>query len=142
MRITWLILLGMTLGLVTMAASDGEIRAAIITGAIGAALTWWFAPWQGGRTTTHREAIAERGTGPQVIIYWRPACIYCARLKGRLGKHGKKAIWVNIWQDLEAAAYVRSVNDGNETVPTVVIGEQTHTNPDPQLVLDHILAHS
>ncbi|NLG20540.1 MAG: NrdH-redoxin, partial [Actinomycetales bacterium] len=45
-----------------------------------------------------------------------------------------KALWVNIWQDDEAAAFVRSVNDGNETVPTVVIDGEAHTNPDPEVV--------
>ena len=27
-----------------------------------------------------------------------------------------------------------SVNDGNETVPTVVIDGEAHTNPDPEVV--------
>ncbi len=69
-----------------------------------------------------------------VVIYWRPGCGFCQRLKGHLGQDGERATWVNIWQDEEAAAYVRSVNDGNETVPTVVIDGTPHTNPKPALV--------
>ncbi|QFG70110.1 NrdH-redoxin [Ornithinimicrobium pratense] len=74
----------------------------------------------------------------QVVIYWRPGCGFCARLKSSLGADGDKAVWVNIWQDEEAAAFVRSVNDGNEVVPTVVIDGTPHTNPDPALVRDRL----
>ena len=36
---------------------------------------------------------------------------------------------MNIWEDGEAAAVVRSVNDGDELVPTVRIGERFLSNP-------------
>ncbi len=42
--------------------------------------------------------------------------------------------WVNIWEDDAGRAYVASVNQGNETVPTVVIDGTAHTNPRPALV--------
>lgn len=71
-----------------------------------------------------------------VIIYWRPWCPYCSMLKGRLGSLGKRATWLNIWQDADAAAYVRSVNGGDEVVPTVVIDGVPHTNPSPKLVAE------
>jgi hypothetical protein len=35
----------------------------------------------------------------------------------------------NIWENPEAASFVRSVADGNETVPTVVIGSTALVNP-------------
>ena len=35
----------------------------------------------------------------------------------------------NIWEDPEAAAVVRSLADGNETVPTVRIGARGLVNP-------------
>ena len=44
-------------------------------------------------------------------------------------------MWVDIWADPDGAAYVRSVNDGNETVPTVVIDGVAHTNPSPRAVV-------
>lgn len=74
-----------------------------------------------------------------VVVYWRPGCGFCARLKNRLGPEREHAHWVNIWEDEEGAAYVRSVNDGNETVPTVVIDGIPHTNPHPDLVRDRLL---
>ena len=73
-----------------------------------------------------------------VVIYWRPGCGYCMRLKGSLGDLGEKALWVNIWQDDDAAAFVRSVNDGNETVPTVVIDGTAHTNPSAGTVRERL----
>ncbi len=50
-------------------------------------------------------------------------------------KQDSRATWVDIWSDPEAAAYVRTTNEGgNEVVPTVVIDGVAHTNPQPRLV--------
>lgn len=38
-------------------------------------------------------------------------------------------MWHNIWDDEQARAFVRSVNNGDETVPTVRVGPTTLTNP-------------
>jgi hypothetical protein len=42
---------------------------------------------------------------------------------------------VNIWEDPQAAARVRSVAGGNETVPTVVVGYRALVNPSVGAVL-------
>ena len=73
-------------------------------------------------------------TTSNVTIYWRPGCPFCVRLKAMLGSAGKRATWRNIWQDDEARAFVAMVNDGNETVPTVVIDGRPMTNPAPSIV--------
>lgn len=70
----------------------------------------------------------------RVVVYFRKRCIFCERLRTALGRLGRSVVWVDIWQDPDAAAYVRSVNDGNETVPTVVIDGVAHTNPSPSVV--------
>lgn len=101
--------------------------------AAGIAFAWWVSPLHGRGGPRHADVVADPGGHP-VTVYWRPGCIYCVRLRGALGRDQKKVTWVSIWADEDAAAYVRSVNDGNETVPTVRIGEQVHTNPDPELV--------
>jgi hypothetical protein len=44
----------------------------------------------------------------------------------------------NIWEDAEAAEFVRLVNNGNETVPTVVIGTDVYTNPPASVVLEKL----
>lgn len=96
-------------------------------------LAWWLSPLNGRGGPRHTDIEAHRGDFP-VVVYWRPGCVYCLRLRGALGKDKDKATWVNIWADEEAATFVRSINDGNEVVPTVRIGEQVHTNPEPDLV--------
>ncbi|WP_153394216.1 glutaredoxin domain-containing protein [Ornithinicoccus halotolerans] len=73
-----------------------------------------------------------------VVIYWRPGCGFSARLRAVLGEVGERASWRNIWEDEADAAFVRSVNDGNETVPTVVIDGEPFTNPDPQWVRERL----
>ncbi|MET8982704.1 glutaredoxin domain-containing protein [Streptomyces sp. NPDC004539] len=65
------------------------------------------------------------------VVYWRPGCKYCARLRIRLGPDAHRVHWVNIWADPQAAARVRAVNDGNETVPTVFIADRPYVNPEP-----------
>ncbi|MGW1289612.1 glutaredoxin domain-containing protein, partial [Streptomyces sp. NPDC002586] len=65
------------------------------------------------------------------VVFWRPGCTYCIRLRIRLGRNARNVHWVNIWRDPAGAAAVRAANDGNETVPTVIVASQTHTNPDP-----------
>ena len=64
-----------------------------------------------------------------MTLYWRPRCPYSARLKARLRLARIPFDPVNIWEDGEAAAIVRSVNDGNELVPTVRIGGRFLSNP-------------
>lgn len=72
------------------------------------------------------------------LIYWRPGCSFCLRLRLGLGLAGRRAVWVNIRRDPAAAARVRSVNDGNETVPTVFVGSEHRTNPAPSWVRDRL----
>jgi hypothetical protein len=42
---------------------------------------------------------------------------------------GVPAEWVNIWEDQAAAAAVRDITGGDETVPTVVVGTKAMVNP-------------
>ena len=69
-----------------------------------------------------------------VTVYWRPGCPFCLWLRLVLRVRGARAQWVNIWDDPTAAAFVRSVADGNETVPTVVINGHPLVNPAPRRV--------
>jgi mycoredoxin len=70
-----------------------------------------------------------------VTVYWRPGCPYCTRLRAGLRRAGLPAREVNIWQDDQARARVRSLAGGNETVPTVVVGERAMVNPSPRSVI-------
>lgn len=72
---------------------------------------------------------------PVVEVYWRPGCPYCRMLLRPLRRSGLRLREVNIWEDAEAAARVRSVANGNETVPTVFIGDRAMVNPSVGQVL-------
>ncbi|MEL7207082.1 MAG: glutaredoxin domain-containing protein [Actinomycetota bacterium] len=71
----------------------------------------------------------------RVEFYWRPGCGFCMMLDRRLRKAGVAMNRHNIWDDEEAAAFVRSVADGNETVPTVVVDGEPMVNPSAKKVL-------
>ncbi len=73
-------------------------------------------------------------TPNDVVIYWRPGCGFCSRLRSTLGGDAEKATWINIWEDKAAAAIVREANNGNEVVPTVMLDGIAVTNPDPSIV--------
>jgi glutaredoxin len=70
-----------------------------------------------------------------VVVYWRKGCPFCKRLQLTLGKKVKDVVWVDVWADPAASAYVKSVNGGDEVVPTVVIGGVPRTNPPPREVV-------
>ncbi|MET8468170.1 glutaredoxin domain-containing protein [Streptomyces sp. NPDC006422] len=84
------------------------------------------------RSRTAAEARRRNAADGKPIVYWRPGCGYCMRLRFRLIGATRRFHWVNIWRDPEAAAQVRAVNGGNETVPTVFMADGAHTNPDPK----------
>jgi len=75
-----------------------------------------------------------------VTVYWRPGCPYCAALRRGLRRAGLPTAEVNIWTDPEAAAIVRSIAGGNETVPTVVVAGTGLVNPKVRTVLDAVHA--
>lgn len=82
---------------------------------------------------------AEPGT---VTVYWRPGCPYRARLFADLERLGLPTHRVNIWADPDAAARVRSITGGNETVPTVTIGTAAMVNPRIRPVLEAVYEHA
>ena len=74
-------------------------------------------------------AIATPPAGT-VTMLTTPWCGYCRRLKSQLEREDIPCIEVDIETDPEAVAFVMSVNDGNQTVPTVVFPDgSTATNP-------------
>ncbi|MFJ2950805.1 glutaredoxin domain-containing protein [Streptomyces sp. NPDC087226] len=90
------------------------------------------------RSVGAREARRRSAADGRPVVYWRPGCTYCLRLRARLGRDARRLHWVDIWRDPEGAAEVRAANDGDETVPTVVVGGRTHVNPDPAWVREQL----
>jgi mycoredoxin len=66
---------------------------------------------------------------PEVVLYTRPRCPYSFRLRRKLRRRSLPFREVNIWQDASAAAAVRAVAGGDETVPTVQVGDRWLVNP-------------
>lgn len=70
-----------------------------------------------------------------VTMYSTTWCGYCRRLKGQLDREGIAYTEIDIERNPEAATLVEKANNGNQTVPTVVVApvggaaEVTMTNP-------------
>ncbi|CAN5358629.1 hypothetical protein BH23ACT3_BH23ACT3_02950 [soil metagenome] len=87
----------------------------------------------------------ENGDGiepAEIVVYWRPGCMFCASLARQLDRHRVPHVAVDIWSDPAAGALVRSVANGSETVPTVFVGRVPLVNPSIHDVLavasDHV----
>ncbi|GIF72404.1 membrane protein [Asanoa siamensis] len=102
----------------------------------------WAASWSPlvfPRSVTAVEARRRAARDGRPVIFWRPGCQYCQRLRMRLGRAGRRAHWVNIWADPAGAAAVRAITGGNETVPTVEVDGAGHVNPDPAWVRERLV---
>ncbi|MFJ9948299.1 glutaredoxin domain-containing protein [Kitasatospora sp. NPDC091207] len=86
------------------------------------------------RSIGAEEARRRSALDGRPVVYWRAGCTYCLRLRFRLGRGARRAHWVDIWRDPAGAAAVRAANNGDETVPTVVVAGRPHVNPDPAWV--------
>ena len=74
-------------------------------------------------------------------MYSTSWCGYCRRLKMQLNDAGIDYTEIDIDSDAEAAAFVESVNRGNQVVPTVVFADgSAATNPSLAEVQQHMAA--
>lgn len=74
-------------------------------------------------------------------MYTTPWCGYCFRLKRQLDQEGLEYDVVDIEQEPEAALVVERVNDGNQTVPTLVYSDgSAQTNPSLAQVKEKLAA--
>jgi len=62
-------------------------------------------------------------------------------LQRKLDKLGINRVEHNIWEDPSNAATVRQLANGNETVPTVVIGGQGFVNPSAGTLVAYLGEH-
>ncbi len=70
-----------------------------------------------------------------IDFYWRPGCGFCMMLDRKLSAAGIELVKHNIWDSPADAATVRRHANGDETVPTVVIGKTTLVNPSAAKVM-------
>jgi mycoredoxin len=78
---------------------------------------------------------APSASAPAVVVHWRPGCGFCSSLLRGLERTGVPFERRDIWQDEDAAAFVRSVAGGDETVPTVRVVDVALVNPSVREVL-------
>ena len=77
-----------------------------------------------------RPVLNYRAIMEPITMFSTVWCGYCQRLKAQLGREGISFTEVDIEADPTAAAFVESVNGGNQTVPTVVFPDGSAlTNP-------------
>lgn len=78
----------------------------------------------------------------EIEFYWRPGCPFCLMLQAELDASSLPVRAVNIWEDPDAAARVREVAGGNETVPTVFVGSRALVNPTMAELTDLVRAEA
>jgi glutaredoxin len=81
-------------------------------------------------------------TTDAVHFYWRPGCGFCTMLRRGLDKAGIETVDHNIWDEPADAAIVRHYANGNETVPTVVVGDVGMVNPSARQVGEYLASHA
>jgi glutaredoxin len=81
-------------------------------------------------------------TTDQIDLYWRPGCGFCSLLRRGLDKLGIERVEHNIWDEQGGAATVRQYANGNETVPTVVVGGTGLVNPSPNDLVTFLAEHA
>ncbi|MGW6273974.1 glutaredoxin domain-containing protein [Streptomyces sp. NPDC055060] len=82
------------------------------------------------RSVSATEAARRSAADGRPVVFWRSGCPYCLRLRMRLGRDARRVHWVDIWRDPAGAEAVRAANEGDETVPTVLVSGRPHVNPD------------
>ncbi|GGV89390.1 glutaredoxin domain-containing protein [Streptomyces massasporeus] len=116
----------------------GSTAAAVVLLVVFLLLAGAHSPLVFPRSVGALEAERRSAADGRPVVYWRPGCQYCLRLRVRLGRDARRVHWVDIWRDPAGAAVVRAANQGNETVPTVVVAGRAHTNPDPAWVREQL----
>lgn len=77
-----------------------------------------------------------------ITVYWRPGCSFCSGLLRSLDRIGLDVEAINIWEVEGAADVVRGIANGNETVPTVLIGDVGLVNPSTHQVMAALAEHA
>lgn len=77
-----------------------------------------------------------------IEVFWRPGCPFLEGLGRRLDEAGVPVNLRNIWENPDDAAIVRSIANGHETVPTLIVGPVALVNPSARLVMATLRNHA
>lgn len=107
--------------LLVLAAGTGRPWLGIAALGVCLVTAWSASPLRSDRSLTHWDAQQRHVRDGAVVVYWRPGSIGCLRLRSALRSVSDQILWVNVWADDEAAAFVRDVNGGAEVVPIAIL---------------------
>jgi mycoredoxin len=80
-----------------------------------------------------------RAVSAPITVYSTTWCGYCRRLKSQLDREGVAYVEIDIEAEPGAADIVMKVNNGNQTVPTIVLPDGTAlTNPSVAAILERL----
>lgn len=102
----------------------------LVVGVLLVGYAWAVSPAFFPRSTDLQVAQDRSATGQTPVVFWKPGCLYCMKLRVGLGMRGRELSWVDSSVDEQAQAVVRSANGGDHTTPTVMSQGETRTNPD------------
>lgn len=131
--------IGVVLSAVGYLLLDYDLVSVAVMLTIMALVAWWVSPLRGaGPHIDH--ALAHRdGDDEDVIVYWRPGCRYCSRLRRRLDPTVRDQVaWVNIMSDPQGAAYIRRFHDGDMVTPTAVTGTGRQVAATVEAITSHL----
>lgn len=121
-------------GIVVLAAVAVSVASEGVWGIVMAVLllvyAWMISPAFFPRSADLEVAQERAAAGQSPLVFWRPGCLFCIRLRVGLGRTVRRVSWVDTSLDQEARAVVRSKNGGGHTTPTVMFGDETRTNPE------------
>jgi mycoredoxin len=106
------------------------------------------ATWNGVVLAETDDAVAMTVADPYarsaeaIQFFTRPGCGFSASLRRRLRRLDVAVEYHDIWKDPAAAAFVRSVARGNETVPTLVVGDVVLVAPAMRQLIAATEAHA
>lgn len=100
---------------------------------------WWVSPLRRAEPhVPHARAMAD-ASPRDLIVYWRPGCTYCMRLRQALEDDVRgKVTWINVMADADAAHYIRQFHDGDMVTPTAVTGAGRQVSATPESVTAHV----
>lgn len=124
-----------SVALLVLAAGTGHVGLGIAALFVGLAIAWLASPLRSDRSLTHWDAQQRHVRDGAVVVYWRPGSLSCLRLRSALRSVADQILWVNVWADDEASAFVRDLNGGSEVVPTAILRNgDAVTQPSPDAV--------
>lgn len=122
---TGVILLGAVAVWVAWSGVVGIVSAVLLIG-----YAWMVSPAFFPRSADLPLALERAAAGEAPLVFWKPGCTFCIRMRLGVGAAGRRVSWVDSSIDSQARAMVRSQNGGDHTTPTVMFGDESRTNPD------------